>query len=264
MVESSLEGRLEMFLAELRLPSIRKVYRKISKDVTNAGGDHIAFLHALLEEEINDRRSRRIHRLLKEGRFPQMKLLSEIEGSALPRGISLDQLHNLARGEYIEEKSNIVAIGGSGTGKTHISIALGIEACKQSRRVRFSTATDLVSELEEAQEAHQLHRYLKRLVKVDLLVVDELGYLPMTERAAELLFQAFSSRHERGSIIVNSNLPFSEWGEIFKTERLAVALLDRVTHNAHTFEMNGESYRLRTARSRSRRKSARKENSMSS
>jgi len=251
MAESTLEPRIELFLAELRLPSIRKIYRKIAQQVSQAGGDSIAFLHALLEEEVNDRRARRIQRRLHEARLPQVKLLADLEAAALPAGISPAQLADLATGRYLDERMNVIAIGGSGTGKTHVSIGLAVAACQQSRRVRFSTATDLVSELEEAQEEHQLHRLLKRLAALDLLVIDEMGYLPVTERGAELLFQAFSARHERGSVIVNTNLPFSEWGQIFKTERLAVALLDRVTHRAQILEMNGESYRLRSAKARS-------------
>ena len=242
------DARLELLLAELRLPTVRKTYRKIAKEVAAAGGDYLAFLGALVNEEISDRRSRRIQRRTKEAKFVQQKTLAELDVAALPKGASMAQLQQLASGEYIEEKSNIIAIGGSGTGKTHVSIALGVAACEQGKRVRFTTAVGLVSELEEAQEQHQLHRYLKRLGALDLLIIDELGYLPVSDRGAELLFQAFSERHERGSIIMNSNLPFEEWAQIFKTERLAVALLDRVTHRAIVLEMNGPSYRLRTAR----------------
>lgn len=254
MAERSIDARIELFLCELRLPSIRKSYGKIAKQVAEAGGDYIAFLHVLLEEEVADRRSRRIERRLKDARFPQVKELADLEEAALPDGISMPQLYELAKGDYIDERANVVAVGGSGTGKTHVSIALAVEACRQSRRVRFYTATELVSEMQEAQEHHRLHRFLKRFAAFDLVVVDELGYLPVTESGAELIFQAFSARHERGSIIVNTNLAFAEWAQVFKTERLAVAMLDRVTHRAHTLEMNGESYRLRSAKKRARNK----------
>jgi DNA replication protein DnaC len=252
MAEAAVDARIELFLTELRMPSIRKAYRKIAKQVTQHGGDYIAFLHALLEEEVNDRRARRIDRRIQEARFPQVKELTDLQEDALPKGVSLPQVFDLARGDYLRERSNVIAIGSSGTGKTHISIGLGVEACRQCRRVRFYTASDLVSELEEAQEQHLLHRFLKRFAAWDLVVVDELGYLPLTEHGAELLFQAFSARHEHGSVIVNSNLAFNEWTQVFKTERLAVAMLDRVTHRANVLEMNGESYRLRTARSRTK------------
>lgn len=252
MAEPTTEARIELFLSELRLPSIRKGHAKIAKQISQAGGDFATYLHALLEEEVNDRRTRRIERRIKDARFPQIKELTELDEKALPDGISMPQLFELAKGDYIEERANVIAIGSSGTGKTHVSIGLGLEACRQSQRVRFFTATELVSELQEAQEHNQLHRYLKRLAALDLVIVDELGYLPVTEHGAELLFQAFSARHERGSVIVNSNLAFSEWAQVFKTERLAVAMLDRVTHRAQILEMNGESYRLRSAKRRAK------------
>jgi DNA replication protein DnaC len=249
-----MEARVELMLTELRLPSIRCSYRKIGKEVAQAGGNFTTYLHALLEEESRERCSRRVQRRIKEARFPQVKLLAELDAKALPKGAELERLHTLAAGDYLTDGVNVIAIGGSGTGKTHVSIGLGVEACNQGKRVRFYTATELVSELEEAQEAHQLHRYLRRFASWDLTIVDELGYLPMSERSADLLFQACSGRHERGSMIVNSNLPFAEWGQAFRNERLAVALLDRLTHRAEILEMNGESYRLRSARKRTDRK----------
>jgi DNA replication protein DnaC len=185
-----------------------------------------------------------------------VKEIASLQQEALPKGISLPQILELAKGDYLRDHTNVIAVGGSGTGKTHVSIGLGVEACRQSKRARFFTAADLVSELEEANEQHQLHRYLKRFAAWDLVIIDELGYLPLTERGAELLFQAFSARHEHGSVIVNTNLPFAEWTQVFRTERLAVAMLDRITHRAHILEMNGESFRLRAARSRVRRKDA--------
>ena len=191
---------------------------------------------------MSHRRSRRVQRRLKEARLPQKKLLSDLDGDALPQGIRPAQLHELACGEYIDAFKHVIAIGDSGTGKTHVSIGLGIEACRQSRRVRFYTAAELASMLEDAQEQHQLHPLLKRPQSPNLVIVDELGDLPLTQRPAELLFQAFAVRHQKGSVIVNSNLPFSEWDQIFKTEQLAMSMLDRWTHRAHVLEMNGDSY----------------------
>lgn len=256
MSDATIDARIDLFLVELRMPSIRRAYRKIGKQVAQHAGDYVSFLHDVLEEEVNDRRARRIERRIQEARFPQVKEIASLQQEALPKGISLPQVLDLAKGDYLRDHANVIAVGGSGTGKTHVSIGLGVEACRQSKRVRFFTAADLVSELEEAQEQHQLHRYLKRFAAWDLVIVDELGYLPLTERGAELLFQAFSSRHEHGSVIVNTNLPFAEWTQVFRTERLAVAMLDRITHRAHILEMNGESFRLRAARSRARRKDA--------
>lgn len=256
MSDAAIDARIDLFLVELRMPSIRRAYRKIGKQVAQHGGDYVSFLHDVLEEEVNDRRARRIERRIQEARFPQVKEIASLQQEALPKGISLPQVLDLAKGDYLRDHANVIAVGGSGTGKTHVSIGLGVEACRHSKRVRFFTAADLVSELEEAQEQHQLHRYLKRFAAWDLVIVDELGYLPLTERGAELLFQAFSARHEHGSVIVNTNLAFAEWTQVFRTERLAVAMLDRITHRAHILEMNGESFRLRAARSRARRKDA--------
>lgn len=246
-------ARIEIWLGELRLPSIRRDHRKIAKEVSAAGGDFRAYLHTLLEEEVRDRRGRRVVRLTKEARFPQIKRLSDLEGQELPKGITLDLLNELARGDYMETATNIIAVGSSGTGKTHVCDALGVAACEQGKRVRRYKAIELTSELEEAQEQHQLHRYLRRFAAVDLVVIDELGYMPISQHAADLLFQALSERHERKSVIINTNLPFGEWGQVFQTERLAVALLDRITHNAQVLEMNGESYRLKSALRRKRR-----------
>lgn len=242
------DARLALLLSELKLPTIKRVYQKVTREIAAAGGDFASYLLALLEEEVSERRAKRIQRRIKEARFRQIKLLTELEPSALPSGISMDLLNELASGTYLECASNIIAVGNPGTGKTHVCTSLAVAACQQDKRVRAYTAGELVSELEAAQEAHQLHRYLRRFASWDLVFVDELGYLPITEHGAELLFQAFSERHERRSLIVNTNLPFEDWAQVFQTERLAVAMLDRITHRAHILEMNGESYRLKSAR----------------
>ncbi|MFQ5381845.1 MAG: IS21-like element helper ATPase IstB [Dehalococcoidia bacterium] len=248
MTDQAIDLRVALLLKGLRMPTIKRIYRKVAKEVSAAGGDYVSYLHTLLEEEVQDRMSRRIQRRIKDARFRQVKLLSELDEDSLPGGLTMDLLNEIARGEYLESASNIIAVGNSGTGKTHVCTGISVEACRQGRRVRSYTATELVSELESAQEEHQLHRYLKRFAKWELVFVDELGYLPISEHGADLLFQAFSERHERGSIIVNTNLPFSDWGQVFQTERLAVAMLDRITHRAQILEMNGESYRLKSAR----------------
>lgn len=250
MAETTIDARITMMLSELRLPTVRRIYKKVAREVSSAGGDFIAFLEGILEEEIRERHARRIQRCIKEARFAQEKLLDELEADCLPQGVSIEQLNDLAMGRYIDAAENVIAVGNSGTGKTHVATALGMAACKQGRRVRSYSAVELVSELEASQEAHQLHRFLARFARWDLVVIDELGYLPISKHGAELLFQAFSARHERKSVVMTSNLPFSEWGQIFQTERLAVAMLDRVTHRAHILEMNGESYRLKSAQKR--------------
>jgi len=248
MPDVALDARIQLMLSELKLPTIRVNFRKVADEVATAGGDYVTYLHAVLEEEVDHRRTRRVARRIKEARFRQVKQIADLDARALPKTLTIDRLNDLASGDYIASAMNIIAIGNSGTGKSHVSIALGVEACRQGRRVRFFTATELVCELQEAQENHSLHRYLRRFAKWEVVIIDELGYLPISEPAAELLFQALSERHESGSVIVNSNLPFGEWAQIFKSERLAVALLDRITHRAHVLEMNGDSYRLASAR----------------
>jgi DNA replication protein DnaC len=164
--------------------------------------------------------------------------------SAVPN-LSKPKVLELARGEWIEQHANVCLIGSPGTGKTHVATALGLAACRQGKRVRFTTAAALVTRLEEAQKQYQLDRVLNQLDKADLLICDELGYLSFSRAGAELLFQVFADRYERRSLLVTSNLAFSEWGQVFQGERMTAALLDRLTHRCMIFEMNSESFRFR-------------------
>ncbi len=156
----------------------------------------------------------------------------------------------LARCEYIDRNENVIALGNSGTGKTHVAIGLGLAACQKGLKVGFTTAASLVHELIEARDEKRLLRMQKQLASYKLLIVDELGFVPLSKTGAELWFEIFSQRYERGSTLVTSNLPFDEWTEVFGTERLTGALLDRLTHHVHILEMNGESYRLNQSRIR--------------
>lgn len=237
-------AQIEALATELRLPTVRELYRKLSDEVSRQGGDYLAFLRVLLQEEVDQRAVRRVQRRIKEARFPQIKVLADLDFSAEPVPEKA-QLMDLARGRYIEQGRNVIALGSPGTGKTHVATGLAMAACKQGLRVRFYPVATLAAELEAAKEEHLLHRYLNRFGRWDLVVLDELGYLPMSQTGAELLFQAISERHERRSLIVTTNLPFAEWSEIFHTKRLTVALLDRITDRATILEMNGPSYRLR-------------------
>jgi DNA replication protein DnaC len=181
---------------------------------------------------------------IKQAGFPVHKDFDTYDFSVMP-ALSKPKILELARGEWIDQRANCCFIGNAGTGKTHLAIALGLAACRQGRRVRFFTAATLVNRLEEAQKQYQLERFLTQLDKTDLLVCDELGYLSFTRVGAELLFQVFTDRYERKSLLLTSNLPFGEWAQIFQGERMTAALLDRLTHRCHIFEMNGESYRFR-------------------
>ncbi len=172
-----------------------------------------------------------------------MKSLEPFEFRAIP-SVNKSLVLELARSEYLDRRENVLALGNSGTGKTHLALALGLAACQKGARVRFTTAAALVNELLEARDDKHLLRVQKQLAKQDLLIVDELGYVPLSKTGAELLFEGFSQRYEQASTLVTSNLPFNEWTEIFGSERLTGALLDRLTHHVHILELNGESYRL--------------------
>ena len=187
-----------------------------------------------------------------QARFPAVKSLDSFDFKAIA---SLNKMLvlELARCEYVERRENIIALGNSGTGKTHIALGLGLAACQKGLSVGFITAAALVHELMEARDEKRLLRLQKQLAKYHLLIIDELGFVPLSKTGAELLFEVFSQRYERGSIMVTSNLPFAEWTEIFGSERLTGALLDRLTHHVHILAMNGESYRLN--QSQKRRKS---------
>ena len=178
-----------------------------------------------------------------------MKSLDGFDFAAIP---SLNKLLvlELARCEYVERRENVSALGNSGTGKTHMALGLGLAACQKGLAVGFTTAAALVHELLEARDERRLLRLQKQLAAYRLLIIDELGYVPLSPTGAELLFEVFSQRYERGSVIVTSNLPFDEWTSVFGTERLTAALLDRLTHHVHILELNGDSYRLKSSRAR--------------
>jgi len=235
---------LKANLKHLRLPRILAEFPKLAQEAADGNATFAQFLLRLTELEVAARSANALTARIKKATFPVEKDFDTFDFSAVP-AVSKQKVLELARGEWIDRRENCCLIGSPGTGKTHLAIALGLAACRQSRRVRFFTAAALVNRLEELQKAYQLERFLTHLDRTDLLICDELGYLSFSRAGAELLFQVFADRYERGSLLVTSNLAFSDWGQMFQGERMTAALLDRLTHHCHIFEMNGESYRFR-------------------
>lgn len=244
---------LEHYLKSLRLPTFGREYDKVSQQCAQEGVDHPRFLLRLCELEVLERKQKAMEKRIRNARFPVIKSLDSFDFPAiatLNKGLVLE----LARCDYITRKENVLALGNSGTGKTHIALGLGLVACQKGHSVRFVTAASLVRELIEAKDEKRLLRFQKQLASYELLIVDELGFVPLSKSGAELLFELLSQRYERTSTFITSNLPFNEWTEILGSERLTGALLDRLTHHVHILEMNGPSYRLQD--SKRRRKSA--------
>ncbi len=203
----------------------------------------------LSELELLDRERRATERRIKAAKFPVTKTLDTFDFPALPK-LNKKLVLELARCEFIDRRENVLALGNSGTGKTHLALALGMAACQRGYRVRFTTAAALVNELLEARDERRLLRFQKQLAKQDLLIIDELGYVPLSKTGSELLFEVFSQLYEQGSTLVTSNLPCNEWTEILGSERMTGALLDRLTHHVHILEMNGDSFRLKQSKKR--------------
>jgi len=219
-------------------------YEKLAREAAEANEGYDAFLLRLTEMEVTTRAANAIRTRIRTAQFPIEKELDAYDFSLLP-GLPKQKILELSRGEWIERKENVCFIGSPGTGKTHLAVALGLAACRVGKRVRFFSAASLVNRLEELQKQYQLERFLAQLDRADLLICDELGYLSFSRTGAELLFQVFAERYERGSLLVTSNLAFGDWGQVFQGDRMTAALLDRFTHHCHIFEMNGESYRFR-------------------
>lgn len=236
-------------LKSLRLPTVLREYGKLAKQAAAEGLDHVQFLARLIELEIIDRERRMIERRIKAAKFPAVKSLDSFDFKAIP-ALNKMQVLELARCEWVERRENVIALGPSGTGKTHIALGLGLSACQKGLSVGFVTAAALVHELMEARDERRLLRLQKQMVGYKLLIIDELGFVPLSKTGAELLFELISQRYERGSTLITSNLPFDEWTETFGSERLTGALLDRLTHHVNILEMNGESYRLGQSKAR--------------
>lgn len=246
---------LEHHLKQLKLPSVLREYEKMAAICQKERADYQTYLLRLVELETADRERRAAERRVKAARFPVIKTLDTFDFAAQP-SINEQLVRELLRGEYVERRENVLLIGNSGTGKTHLATALAFAACQQGHKVRFFTATALVTQLLERREDRELERFHKQLERTDLVVIDELGYVPFSKAGAELLFDVVGRAYERTSLMLTTNLPFEAWSEIMGTERLTGALLDRLTHRVHIIEANGPSYRLGEAKRRLKRQSA--------
>ena len=232
-------------LSYLRLPYIRENYETIGKTAARKQWDHIQYLSELVKQESNLRKDRSIQRRIRMAKFPVIKTMDQFDWT-WPKKINQAQVKNLFRLNFIEEKSNVVFIGSVGVGKSHIATALGYQACLKNNTVLFTSAIDTVNNLVAAQHVGQLKQELKKFLKPSMLVMDELGYLPIDKNGADLLFQIISERYERGSIVITTNLVFKDWPQIFNNDStLTSALLDRLLHHTEAVVIEGDSYRMR-------------------
>ena len=240
---------LAHYLKILKLPTFQREYQKLARLCATEGVDHVEYLFRLAEREMIERDRRKVERRIKAAKFPVVKSLESFDFSAIPK-LNKMQVLELARCEWIERRENVIALGPSGTGKTHVALGLGLAACQKGLSVGFTTAAALVSEMMEARDERRLLRFQKQMAAYKLLIIDELGFVPLSKTGAELLFELISQRYERGATLITSNLPFDEWTETLGSERLTGALLDRITHHVSILEMNGDSYRLAQSRAR--------------
>jgi DNA replication protein DnaC len=238
---------------QLQLPQIRADAERLAQSAQREHVSYLGFLAEVLALEVDARSERRKQRRITEAHFPRNKRLAGFDLDAAPT-VNPATIATLAAGHYLDTGEPVVLLGDSGTGKTHLLIGLGTAACEQGRRVRYVTAAQLVNELVEAADDRKLSRLVNRYGRLDLLCLDELGYVQLDTRGAELLFQIITEREEKASIAVASNLPFSEWGNVIGDARLVAAIIDRLTFHAHIIETGTNSYRLRTTRTTRRRK----------
>jgi DNA replication protein DnaC len=242
--ESLTEAAIDQHCRLLRLPTIAAQCQRLAKDAVQQQQPYLTYLAELLSAEVDERERHTIERRIKDARLPRIKALEDFDFSAASL-VSAPQIRELAEGGYINRAEPIIFIGDSGTGKTHLATGLCLAACRQKKRVRFITAAGLVNELVEAQHHNQLGRALQRWTRYDLIAIDEMGYVPFAQVGAELMFQVISERAERATLVITTNLPFSEWTQVFPNARLCKALLDRITDRATIIETGSDSYRFK-------------------
>jgi len=240
---------IETYFKKLKMPQAAKTYEALAREATENNLGYEEYLLGVLEQEIRQRENNRIQRGIRQAGFPVIKTLETFDFKAIP-SLNKPKVLKLMQCEYIHKKENVLLVGNSGVGKTHIAIALGYEACRQGMKVKFYTAAGLINELLSAQQEYRLNKLQKQWLAPHVVILDELGYVPFSKIGAELLFQFCSSRYERGSLIVTTNLEFPKWTEVLGDEQMTAALLDRLTHNAHILNINGESYRFKQALAR--------------
>lgn len=253
MTDTAATAAIGAATRELRLPVVRSDANRLAEIAQRSQISYLAFLAEVLSAEVDERSERRRQRRVTEAKFPRIKRLADFDVDAV-KTINPATIATLATCAYLDSGEPVVLMGDSGTGKSHLLIALGIAACEQGRRVRYTTCAQLVNELAEAADDRRLSRLIARYGRLELLCLDELGYVQLDARGSELLFQILTEREEKASIAVASNLPFSEWGQMVPDPRLVAAMVDRLTFNAHFIETGAESYRLLTTKTRGRSK----------
>ena len=242
---------LKHHLKALKLPTVAGECEKVAARAAAGNVDHLGFLLQVVELELIERERKAADRRLKAARLPAEKTLAEFDFAARP-SVNKPLVLDLARGDYLGRRENVLLVGPSGTGKTHLATGLAMAACAQGKRVRFWRVTELITTLREADDGRHLLRVRQQLAKLDLLVLDEFGYVPASKAGAELLFDVIGTAYERTSVILTTNLPFESWTEVLGSERLTGAALDRITHRCQIIETTGESYRLQDAKRRRR------------